>query len=115
MSEAAAILGRKGGSVSSARKTAAVRANAKLGGRPVRLHTLAGETVHADAELAGHLTDGRPAFVGTTPTAARWLARHGYMWGVWPFRGEPIRDLPRGGAWAKDGAVRPDGAPRIRR
>jgi hypothetical protein len=34
VSEAAAMLGRLGGSVSSPRKTAAVKRNAKLGGRP---------------------------------------------------------------------------------
>lgn len=34
VSEAAAILGRLGGSVKSPRKTVAARANGKLGGRP---------------------------------------------------------------------------------
>ena len=58
-------------------KAAAVRANGAKGGRPVRLHEVAGETVHADVQAAGRL-DGRQAFRALTPSAARWLARHGF-------------------------------------
>jgi len=48
-SEAAAILGRKGGSAKSPRKTAAVRENGKKGGRPklypATFKTAAGKTI----------------------------------------------------------------------
>jgi hypothetical protein len=101
ISLAAAALGRKGGSVRSKAKADAVRANGALGGRPTKLRTIAGVDVHAGAQLAGTLADGRPAFVASSPTAARWLARHGFEWGVHTFRGEPLLELPRGGAWAK--------------
>ncbi len=77
ISKAAAELGRKGGSVRSEAKAAAVRANGKLGGRPVRLHEVAGEAIHAEAQAAGRI-EGRPAFRALTPSAARWLARHGF-------------------------------------
>ncbi len=101
ISTAAAALGRKGGSARTEAQNAARRANGLAGGRPVKLRTLAGVEVHVGADLAGHLKDGRPAFVATSPTAARWLARHGYAWGVYEFRGGIVRDLPRGGAWAR--------------
>lgn len=77
LSEAAAALGRKGGAVRSEAKTAAVRANGKLGGRPVKLHEVGGETVHADVDAAGKV-GSLQAFRARTPAAARWLARHGF-------------------------------------
>ena len=77
ISKAAAELGRKGGAVRSEAKAAAVRANGALGGRPVKLHTVAGLEVHADAALAERI-EGRPAFRAATPAAARWLSRHGF-------------------------------------
>lgn len=79
MSNAAAILGRKGGSARSEAQNDARRANGKRGGRPVKLQTVAGVEVHADAEYLATI-GGYPVFKAGTPTAARWLARHGYVW-----------------------------------
>jgi hypothetical protein len=101
ISAAAAALGRKGGAANTDAQNAARRANGEHGGRPTKLRTLAGVEVHAGAALAGKLTDGRPAFVATSPTAARWLARNGYTWAVRTLKGAPLVELPRGGAWAK--------------
>lgn len=77
ISKAAAELGRKGGKARSERKAAAVRVNGKAGGRPVRLHTIAGETIHADVQVAERFA-GRPAFRARTAAASRWLERHGF-------------------------------------
>lgn len=101
ISRAAAALGAKGGSARTEAQSAARRKNGTAGGRPVELRTIAGVEVHAGAELAGKLADGRPAFVASSPTAARWLARHGYAWQVVELAGKPLLELPRGGAWVK--------------
>jgi hypothetical protein len=77
ISKAAADLGRLGGKARTAAKLAAVRANGKLGGRPVTLHKVAGIEVHADVALAERV-NGRPGFRAGTPSAARWLERHGF-------------------------------------
>lgn len=82
-SRAASILGRLGGSARSDAKTASSRANGSLGGRPVKLRTIAGITVHADCERAGTIEagwhKGKPAFKALTPAASRWLRRHGFV------------------------------------
>lgn len=100
---AAAALGRKGGSAGTEAQNNARRTNGLSGGRPVKLRTVMGVEVHPGAKLAGSsFLEGRPVFVATSPTAARWLARHGYVWGPYPFNDEPLIELPRGGVWQKD-------------
>jgi hypothetical protein len=77
-SKAAAALGARGGKANTDAQKRARAANGKLGGRPVNMHKAGGVDVHVDAV---HIGDG--AFRASTPAAARWLKRHGYV-SSWP-------------------------------
>jgi hypothetical protein len=78
LSRAAAALGRKGGAARSKAKAAASRRNGAQGGRPVKTRWIGSVEVHAQTELVGCTSAGRPALLATTPAAARWLKRHGF-------------------------------------
>lgn len=101
--QAAATLGKRGGSVRSEAKADAARANGKRGGRPVKTITVGAQgdgrvTVHADASLVGYTASSQPAFVARTPAAARWLKRHGYTYGDHALV-ELHEELPTGKCW----------------
>src|SRR5258707_605496 len=101
---AAVALGRRGGNAKSEAKAEASRENGKRGGRPTKLMKVgafgAGEIeVHADAELIGYTQLGAAAFIARTPTAARWLSRHGYKYAAWKMR-EVLDSIPTGKCWA---------------
>lgn len=78
ISDAAAALGKRGGSANTEAQRRARAENGKLGGRPVITHKVGGVVVHVDAQ---HIGDG--AFRARTEAAARWLKRHGYS-SSWP-------------------------------
>jgi hypothetical protein len=88
VSNAAAELGRQGGSRQSPAKAAASRMNGAKGGRPVRTKSFGAPggvqvEVHADARHIGYTVAGRAAFVARTGAAARWLKRHGFVYSSW--------------------------------
>lgn len=89
VSNAAAELGRRGGSRTSPAKAAASRMNGARGGRPVRTHIVGDVEVHADAVLIGYTAGGRVALTARTASAARWLKRHGFVYAGWELTDPP--------------------------